>query len=85
MRNYFQEEPPTFNFASMFQHWVKAMDSEYASLLKQNTWSLVLLLVGKNVVHCKWVYKIKRDSDGTIARYKARLVAKIFAAVWLGL
>jgi hypothetical protein len=27
-------------------------------------------------VGCRWVYKLKRHSDGTIARYKARLVAK---------
>ena len=30
----------------------------------------------KNIVTCKWVFKLKRNSDGTIARYKARLVAK---------
>lgn len=27
---------------------------------------------------CKWVYKLKLNSDGTIAQYKARLVAKGF-------
>ena len=54
------------------------MDSKYNSLLKQNSWPLVPLPSDKNVVHCKWVYKIKRGSDGSIARYKARLVAKGF-------
>ena len=54
------------------------MDSKYNSLLKQKTWSLDPLPSSKNMVHCKWVYKIKRGSDGSIARYKARLVAKGF-------
>ncbi len=28
------------------------------------------------MVSCRWVYKLKRNSNGSIARYKARLVAK---------
>ncbi|CAB4264116.1 unnamed protein product [Prunus armeniaca] len=30
------------------------------------------------LVSCKWVFRIKRHSDGTIEHYKARLVAKGF-------
>ena len=30
----------------------------------------------KSVVGCKWIYKIKTRSDGSIEHYKARLVAK---------
>lgn len=52
------------------------MDSEFQSLQKQRTWSLVPLLDYKNVVTCKWVYRLKRNADGSIARYKARLVAR---------
>lgn len=33
----------------------------------------------KNVVDCKQLFKIKYKSDGSIERYKARLVAKSFA------
>lgn len=32
----------------------------------------------KNVIDCKWVYKVKRKPDRAIDRYKARLVAKGF-------
>jgi len=78
MRDYSQAEPPNFNVASQDPQWIEAMDSKYASLLKQHTWSLVPLPACKNVVSCKWVYKIKSSSNGVIARYKARLVAKGF-------
>uniref|UniRef100_A0A2N9I3L2 ATPase AAA-type core domain-containing protein n=1 Tax=Fagus sylvatica TaxID=28930 RepID=A0A2N9I3L2_FAGSY len=33
---------------------------------------------GKSVIGCKWVYKIKTQSDGTVDHYKACLVAKGF-------
>ena len=30
------------------------------------------------MVGCKWIYKIKTRSDGSIEHYKARLIAKVF-------
>ncbi|KAK4386183.1 Retrovirus-related Pol polyprotein from transposon RE2 [Sesamum angolense] len=36
---------------------------------------------GKNVIGCRWIYKIKLRPDGTIERCKARLVAKGFSQV----
>jgi histone deacetylase 1/2 len=54
------------------------MDVEFDALLKNKTWHLVPPQKGKNVIDSKWVYKIKRKSDGKIERYKARLVAKGF-------
>jgi histone deacetylase 1/2 len=52
------------------------MQDEYDALLRNHTWRLVPYKKGSNLIDCKWVFKIKRKSDGTIDRYKGRLVAK---------
>ena len=54
------------------------MQDEYDDLIRQGTWPLVPPPVNHNIVGCKWVYKLKTHSDGSIARYNARLVAKGF-------
>jgi hypothetical protein len=53
-----------------------AMAQEVSALAHNNTWTLVPPPSHTNIVGCKWLFKIKRHSDGTIARHKARLVAK---------
>jgi histone deacetylase 1/2 len=52
------------------------MDTEYTSLMKNNTWQLVPPQSGVNIIDSKWVYKIKHNPDGSIERYNARLVAR---------
>jgi Reverse transcriptase (RNA-dependent DNA polymerase) len=52
------------------------MSLEIQALQQNNTWTLVPLIPNQNIVGCKWVYKIKRCADGSIERYKARLVTK---------
>ena len=47
--------------------------------MKNDTWFLTDLPVGKKAIGVKWVYKIKRHADGSVERYKARLVAKGYA------
>lgn len=39
-------------------------------------WDVVDLPKGKRLVGCKWVFNVKYKADGTIERYKARLVVK---------
>ena len=73
--NYTYIKPPSYSMTSKFPQWIEAMDSEFFSLQQQHTQSLVPLPPKKNVVACKQVFKIKRHSDGSIARYKARLLA----------
>lgn len=54
------------------------MDVEYMALMRNKTWHLVPPQKGRNMIDSKWVYKIKRKSDGSLDRYKFRLVAKGF-------
>jgi hypothetical protein len=55
------------------------MDEEMATLDANMTWELVPLPERKKAIGCKWVYKVKHNLDGSISRYKARLVAKRYA------
>ncbi|KAK9165670.1 hypothetical protein Scep_000861 [Stephania cephalantha] len=54
------------------------MFEELCALEKTHTWDLVDLPSRKTPIGCKWIYKIKTRSDGSIVRYKARIVAKGF-------
>lgn len=69
-------EPPSYYVASKFPNLLEAMDFEFKSLQQHQTWSLVPLPPNKNVVGCKWVYKVKRNNDGSIARLKLGLLSK---------
>ena len=52
------------------------MKDDIATLKTNNTWEEYMLPKGKKTVGCKWVFLIKYHADGTIGRYKGRLVAK---------
>ena len=54
------------------------MKEELDALHKTGTWDLVDLPSGKSSISCKWVYKIKTQSNGTVDRYKARLISSGF-------
>jgi hypothetical protein len=54
------------------------MQVEFNALLKNQTWSFVPPMTAKNVVGCKWVFKLKRKVDGSVERHNAQLVAKGF-------
>ncbi|KAL0561798.1 hypothetical protein IC582_002241 [Cucumis melo] len=75
-------EPNTYDEAKQQTIWIQAMNEELKALEQNNTWDMVELPKGKKPVGCKWVYKIKYNSDGTVERYKARLVAKGFTQTY---
>ena len=59
-------------------HWRQAMSEELMALMRHGTWALVSPPKHCNPIGCKWVFWVKRKADGSIDRFKARLVAKSF-------
>jgi hypothetical protein len=51
------------------------MDEELRALQDNHTWDVVPCPSNVKAIGCKWVYAVKLRSDGTLDRYKARLVA----------
>jgi len=70
------DEPTKYSEAACHQEWIEAMNKEIQSIEKNRTWELVKLPAGKRPIGVKWVYKLKRNSDGEVVKHKARLVAK---------
>ncbi|PKU79126.1 Retrovirus-related Pol polyprotein from transposon TNT 1-94 [Dendrobium catenatum] len=67
--------PTSYTQAAQHKHWRSAMSQEFQALQSQGTWELVPSSPHQNVLGCKWMFRTKYNSDGSIARYKARLVA----------
>jgi hypothetical protein len=61
------------------QQWSQAMKDEIASLLRNGTYQLTTLPPGRHAIGSKWVFKLKRDANGNIFKFKARLVIQGFA------
>ena len=57
----------------------EAACKEIDSLLENGTWELTTLPKGRKAIGCRWVFLIKHKSDGSVERYKARLVAQGFS------
>ena len=57
------------------QQWIIAIQYELNSLEAKKTWTLVNRNPSLKVIGSKWVFALKRDEEGNIQRYKARLVA----------
>ncbi|GJS76600.1 ribonuclease H-like domain-containing protein [Tanacetum coccineum] len=55
--------------------WRNAIYDEYNALVKNGTWLLVPRPAGVNMVRSMWLFNHKFHADGTLSRYKARLVA----------
>ena len=74
-------EPETFNEAVTGKHseqWKKAIKAEIEAHEENGTWEMVKTPQAGTLLTAKWVFTIKRDTEGNIQRFKARLVARGF-------
>ena len=68
--------PKSYKSPLLDPNWAAAMKDEYDALLQNNTWQLVPRPPNTNIVSGKWVFRHKFNSDGSLARYKARWVCR---------
>ncbi|GKD60937.1 retrovirus-related pol polyprotein from transposon TNT 1-94, partial [Tanacetum coccineum] len=76
-----ENEPTSYREAvtsSEGHQWKEAIKSEIDSILQNHVWELVDLPSGCKPLGYKWIFKKKMKSNGTIDKYKARLVIKGF-------
>jgi Reverse transcriptase (RNA-dependent DNA polymerase)/gag-polypeptide of LTR copia-type/GAG-pre-integrase domain len=59
--------------------YLESAIEEVRAHLENGTWKVVRLPRGKRAIGSRWVFKIKRTADGSIERYKGRIVAKGYA------
>ena len=72
-------DPQTYKEAMNSQEsplWEEAIKSEIDSILQNHTWELVNLPPGCKPLGSKWIFKRKLKADGSVDKYKARLVIK---------
>ncbi|GJW33755.1 ribonuclease H-like domain-containing protein [Tanacetum coccineum] len=67
--------PKSYRDAFSDSNWQNVMRDEYHALIKNKTWTLVPRPPDTNIVRCMWLFRHKYLADGTLSRYKARLVA----------
>ena len=73
--------PKTYKQALNCEHseyWIEAINKELTGLLRLRSWDYVpveLLPPGSNIMHCHFIFTVKRIRSGAVEKFKARLVA----------
>ena len=73
------EEPSSYSSAVKQEVWREAMEEEISAILKNKMWTVVKPQGNIKPIGVKWVFRVKKDSEGRILRHKARLVVKGYA------
>ena len=63
------KDSTTYNQAiksSLKEQWTFAMDHKINALKKNKTFEVIDKRIGRNIVGSKWVFKTKKNADGTL-------------------
>lgn len=63
-----ETEPKSYLQATKNPNWQHVMQLEFDALMFNRTWDLVPRPPATNVVGCKWIFRIKKKSDGSVER-----------------
>ncbi|KAK1440601.1 hypothetical protein QVD17_06430 [Tagetes erecta] len=66
--------PPNPTKARSDPNWLNAMNDEFSALQVNDTWELVPRPENQPIIRCMWLFRHKFKADGSLERYKARLV-----------
>ena len=55
-------------------NWKQAMKDEFDALIENNTWDIVSRPPNANFIHSLWIFRVKTKFDGSLERYKVRLI-----------
>ena len=69
-------DPVHFEEAEKNPIWRKTMKEEIEAIERNGTWDLTELPAGAKKIGVKWIFKTKRDENGEVSKYKARLVVR---------
>ena len=69
-------EPAVFEEAEKDDKWIEVMKEELRMIEKNDTWELVDRPQHRKVIGVKWIYRTKLNANGSVNKYKVRLVVK---------
>lgn len=67
----------TFDEVIRTDHWIEwkeVVDREMKAIQENQTWALEELPTGNSTIPCKWRYKIKTNVDGSVHKFRTKLV-----------
>ena len=58
--------------------WKEVIQAEYVPMMENETWELTAIPDHRQVITDRWCFRLKKDWDSHILKYKARRVANSF-------